>query len=87
MTQNITIPTKLFMTVTRLCTYTEAKIILALYGAPDRTTEEMLALTGIQNSNNYFAARKRLERMHYIFKAPNGCYYVNKTYIVKQLDI
>lgn len=74
MKKNITIPTDLFIAINHLCTYRESKILFAALNCHDGilTSTDMIKLTGISKTNNYFKARKQLLNLGYLTIDDNG---------------
>lgn len=72
----ITIPNTLLIALNHMCSGTEMKIILAMLicEPEDITTKNMLDITGITHSNNYFRARKKLLDIGYLITNQNGIF-------------
>ena len=80
----MTISIELLSSIHHLCTYIEAKILLATihYDGTKPTFVQMQQLTGIPHSNNYFRVRKQLVDRGYLFIDNNGV-HVNTDAILK----
>jgi hypothetical protein len=80
----MTISIELLSAINHLCTYIEAKILLASmhYNGTKPTFAQIQQLTGIPHSNNYFRVRKQLIDRDYLFIDDNGV-YINADAILK----
>lgn len=83
----MTISTELLRAVNHLCTYIEAKILLAAihYDGTKPTFAQMQQLTGITYPNHYFKYRKQLVDRGYLFIDDNGV-HVNTDTILKDYE-
>lgn len=80
----MTISIELLSAIHHLCTYIEAKILLAAihYNGTKPTFTQIQQLTGIAYSNHYFKYRKQLIDRGYLFIDDNGV-HVNTNAILK----
>ncbi len=83
----MTISIELLRAINHLCTYIEAKILLASMhcNGTKPTFAQIQQLTGIPHSNNYFRVRKQLVDRGYLFIDDNGV-YVNTDAILKDYE-
>jgi hypothetical protein len=83
----MTISIELLRAINHLCTYIEAKILLAAMHYDDvrPTFAQIQQLTGIPHSNNYFKVRKQLIDSGYLFIDDNGV-HVNTNAILKDYE-
>jgi hypothetical protein len=83
----MTISIELLRAINHLCTYIEAKILLAVihYNGIRPTFTQIQQLTGIPHSNNYFRVRKQLVDRGYLFIDDNGV-HVNTDTILKDYE-
>ena len=83
----MTISIELLRAINHLCTYIEAKILLAAihYNGTKPTFAQIQQLTGIPHSNNYFKVRKQLIDRGYLFIDDNGA-HVNTDVILKDYE-
>lgn len=83
----MTISIELLRAINHLCTYIEAKILLAAihYNGTKPTFAQIQQLTGIPHSNNYFRVRKQLIDRGYLCIDDNGV-HINADAILKDYE-
>ena len=83
----MTISIELLSAIHHLCTYIEAKILLAVihYNGIKPTFAQIQQLTGIAYPNHYFKYRKQLVDRGYLFIDDNGV-HVNPDAILKDYE-